>query len=576
MRNFKMPMPLREPLLKSLLLTGASCVAITEILSPFHLLTRPVILAAWLILLAAAATHLVRTRPSISLRPPTLLESVYLAAITAIVLTVLYTALTSAPNSADAMAYHLPRVIYWTQARTVAFFPTPYLNQISLQPFAEYAMLHTYLLTAGDHFVNLIQFTGYTGSILGVSLIAAALGLDRPAQIVAALAAATLPNAILQASGAKNDCLLSLWLVALVYFTIRRQPLFAALALGLALGTKATAYLFAPPMLLAAYFLAPAPRRIKWTTALAVIAAALALNAPQFARNLQLSGSPLGFDSAQADGVYRWRNDRIGLKTTASNALRNLTEQLGARSAAWNEAVYAASLRAHAILGADPEDPATTWAYARYLPPKNTAHEADANNRWHLLLIFLAALTAAFGLLNPRWRIYSAALLAAFLFFCAYLKWQPFLSRLELPLFILAAPLIAALFSIKPSRPVWPQVIVCLFLLSGARLPLLENWTRPLLGPQSILHQPRDLQYFNDLTQFHNRDLYLTAVDHFAALNCRVIGIDINQNQLEYPFQALLLEKDPHIRFVHVNVNNPSTRYARPDDPQPCAIFNLR
>ncbi|HEY4362751.1 MAG TPA: hypothetical protein VGN17_17410 [Bryobacteraceae bacterium] len=563
-------MPLRESLLKLLLLAGAACVAITEALSPFHLLTRPAIIVAWLIAFAALAYT--TPRPSFHPRRPTLLEALYLTAIAAILVTVLYTALHSAPNSADAMAYHLPRIIYWIQARSIAFFPTPYLNQISLQPFAEYAMFHTYLLSGGDHFVNLIQFTGFAGSIVGASLLAAALGLDRPAQIVAALAAATLPNGILQASGAKNDCLLSLWLIALVYFTIRREPFYIALALGLALGTKATAYLFAPPMLVAAYFLAPAPRQIKWSTALAVLIGALWLNAPQFARNLDLSGSPLGFDSAQADGVYRWRNDNISLKGAASNILRNLSEQLGARSPSWNEAVYRASLRAHAFLGADPEDPATTWAYAKYLPPKNSAHEADANNRWHLLLIAVAALSTVIFPSQRRFWPYAAALLAAFLLFCAYLKWQPYLSRLELPLFLLAAPLIAALVR----KPAWLQGMVCLFLLSGARLPALENWTRPLRGPQSILHQPRDLQYFNDLIQFPVRDQTLSAVDRFAALPCKVIGLDINQNQLEYPFQALLLEKDPHVRFIHVNVHNPSARYARPDDPQPCATFQLR
>jgi 4-amino-4-deoxy-L-arabinose transferase-like glycosyltransferase len=226
------------------------------------------------------------------------------------------------------MAYHLPRVIYWIQSRSVSFFPTPYLNQIMLQPFAEYAMLLTYLLSGGDHFVNLIQFNGFAGSVIGAWLIAQSLGLDRRAQLVAALACATLPNAILQASCAKNDCLPSLWLAAAMYFAIRRQPFFLALALGLALGTKASAYIFVPPML-AAWFLSPPPRQIKWTTPLAILLAALAFNAPQYFRNFQLRGSPLGFDSAQADGVYRRRNERLGVRTTASNLLRNLSEQLG-------------------------------------------------------------------------------------------------------------------------------------------------------------------------------------------------------------------------------------------------------
>src|ERR1017187_3380327 len=74
-------------------------------------------------------------------------------------------------------------------------------------------------------------------------------GPEHQGQAFAALFCATLPNGILQASGAKNDSLLALWLVCLLYFTARRNAPFAGLAFRLALATKATAYLFAPPML---------------------------------------------------------------------------------------------------------------------------------------------------------------------------------------------------------------------------------------------------------------------------------------------------------------------------------------
>jgi hypothetical protein len=54
------------------------------------------------------------------------LETSFAAIIAAIGGVVAQTAILSPPNRADAVAYHLPRVVYWAQAGSVAFFPTPY------------------------------------------------------------------------------------------------------------------------------------------------------------------------------------------------------------------------------------------------------------------------------------------------------------------------------------------------------------------------------------------------------------------------------------------------------------------
>lgn len=536
---------------QALLLFATAVFLLTEILSLFHALRPGPLALCWALLLLAALRFFPGpTLPSLPRLPGALL----LVSIAAIVAVIGFIAVVSPPNSADALAYHLPRVVYWAQSGSVAFFPTHYYNQVMLPPLAEYIMLHTYVLSGGDHFVNLVQFLGLLGSLTVVCRIAQALGAGTRGQILAALFCATLPNGILQASGAKNDYLLAFFLAAMVYFALLGRPLWLALALGLALLTKPTAYLFAPALLLGV-----------WTPALVrsaplIAAVVLLLNGPHWARNLALSGSPLGYDSAQGDGQFRWRNETFGLRPTLSNVLRHLSDQLGARSETWNQAVYRAVVRAHHWIGADPDDPNTTWRWTRFEPPRNANHEANAANRWHLLLL-VACGVALFRLPRPC-RLYYAGIVLAFVLFCFYLKWQPFLARLELPLFVAAAP-IAGLFA-ERLLPAPAQVLLCLFLLNNARPYLFENWTRPLRGPRSVLRTSRNDDYFSDMGQWNNQAAFLRAVDLVRRSGCTTAGIDNSIYQVEYPFQALLLQANPAVRFVHT-----------PTAVQPCAVLCL-
>ncbi|HTB19439.1 MAG TPA: glycosyltransferase family 39 protein, partial [Bryobacteraceae bacterium] len=486
------------------------------------------------------------------------------------------------PNTWDALAYHMPRVVYWAEQASVRFFPTPYLNQIMLQPLAEYFMLHSYVLSGGDHFINFVQWFGSVGSIVGVSSIAGLLGAGPRGQAIAALFCATLPSGVLASSGAKNDYFLAMWLVASIYFAARLVrslswgDAFAfGAAVGLAILTKATAYLFLP-WLLAAVLL-PQARWTRRSFQLAAVAFvfALLLNAPHFARNLQLSDSILGFDSPHGDGFFRWRNETFGWKQTVSNILRNTSEQLGGRSDEWNHEVYSWTVRAHQALGIDVNDAATTWRWTTYEPPRNTNHEADANSKWHILILWIAALIAAWTAWRQRkieqlW--YALAIGCGFIAFCAYLKWQPYETRLFLPLLVAGSPLVGAALD---RGHFLIQALLCIFLLSTARRPALENWLRPLEGPRSVLRVARNDQYFSDILQLNNGPVFRQAVQLLADGACPVVGIDSTNLALEYPLMALLREQKPHSLFEHTGVQNASTRFPPPVDSAACAVVCL-
>jgi len=583
---------IRDRFLRALVLFGVALVAITESLGAFSLIRPGPLILCWsavlLVALVYAARRPFRFGTSLSSDPIVVVST---AGIVAILALTAVTAAFSPPNSADAMAYHMPRVVYWAEQSSVRFFPTSYFNQIMLQPLAEYLMLHTYVLSGSDRWINFVQWFASLASIVGVSSIVREFGSGARAQAVAALFCATIPAGILASSGAKNDYWLAMWLVAAVYFalcfteTLRlTDALLLGAAFGLALLTKATAYLFAP-WFLAAIFLARAGKSRKRLAAGALIAVAcgLTLNLPQYVRNYGLSHSILGFDSAQGDGFYRWRNETFGWKETVSNILRNLSEQLGSRSDAWNGGVYNFVVRAHQRLGIDVDDPRTTWRGNSFAPPKNANHEANAPNRWHLAILLGVSCALILRAIRVGRRkrlahrlLYALALLCAFVAFCAYLKWQPFLARLLLPLFVLGAPLAGIIGEFGgPVRRWLVELPICLFLLNNARPVLFENWVRPLKGPGSVLHTPRNTQYFADMSQWDNQASYWKSVDLLAGSGCGTVGIDITNLQLEYPLQALLRERNPGVRFLHTGVQNVSARYPPPVAARPCAVACL-
>ncbi len=550
---------------------GTVTVAITETLSPFHLLNRGTLATAWILVLAYAIWSRYKSTP-VRIRA-SLPDVLLLVVIATILVTLAVIALKSPPNSTDAMAYHLPRVVFWGQQHSVQFFATPYLNQIMLQPFAEYLMLQTYILSGGDHFINLVQWFGCLTSIIAVAAIAKQFGAALRGQLLAALFCATLPNGILQATGAKNDYVLAAWMSSAAYFLMRApngdrvDTVLSGLALGLAMGTKGTAYLFAPGLIAAIVI----PARKWWcahpTSIPLFVIFALAPNVPQYVRNLDLSGSPLGFDSAQGDGKYRWRNEVFGWRATVSNCLRHTSEQLGARSSRWNQGLYDIAVYSHKKLGLDANDPATTWPGSLFQPPRNANHETNAPNRWHFVILALCFLLLPFR--SPRLFLYLCGLIAGFVLFCVYLKWQPFMARMFLPLFVLACPAVSIF------RPKLVQFALAVFLLNNAKPYLLENWVRPLKGPHSLFRTSRDDAYFNDLHAWDMQAETLQSVDAAARTGCLLIGIDTNDLQIEYPFEALLRERNPYVQFVHVGVVNASKKYQKYDAPRPCTVVKI-
>ena len=137
------------------------------------------------------------------------------------------------------------------------------------------------------------------------------LGARRPAALFAASLFVILPQPVLQASTTQNDLIVSFFVVATGVFAVRGirdrhagELVVAALALGLAVGTKGTALVALPSIALVvgAALLAYRPPRALVLRGAAVAVASLALlGAFNYVLNQEREGNPLGGVREQTD-----------------------------------------------------------------------------------------------------------------------------------------------------------------------------------------------------------------------------------------------------------------------------------
>jgi len=474
------------------------------------------------------------------------------------------------PNTWDSMTYHMSRVAHWVQNENIAFYPTHILRQLHQPPFAEYLILQLQLLNRGDQFANLPQFAAMLISTLGVSLIANEFNLNRSGQLLTALISITIPMGILQATSTQNDYVLTSMLVCAMYFGMKlsstdpqKFTILFSVSTALALATKGTGYLFILPIFV--FSLVYSKNSINITLRLIGLSALLCsvFNAGHYFRNFNLYGSILG---PGREGSLSYANEIFSLQVVTSNIVRNFAIHLGTPFYSVNLSITEFVTWLHHLIGLSISDVRTTWGGMPFVLDPLNPHEDGTGNLLHLLLICIALLIYI-SKKSIRTKVitgYITCLISCFILFCIYLKWQPWHSRLQLPIFVLWSPIVALSFlSIKICRDRELLLTLSLFIAS---LPwIIFSATKPLIAKlhskppyykieENIFNTTRDRQYFINRPKLWNN--YETVIDKIENLNKKNIGLIISGDEWEYPLFPLL--NGNNISIHHIEVRNQS------------------
>ena len=400
----------RQSFLFAAALWGSIVWFLTELLSLAHALSYAPLVFGWSMVLIGAAWWAVSYKVFFCIdffirpfRNFTLTEKFILFLIITIAVLKGLSAIYSAPNTSDAMTYHLNRVEHWVQNHSVSNYPSHVTRQLYSPPWAEYAILHLRILSQGDYFSNAVQWFSAVGSWVSVAGLAQLMGARRHGQLLAVLLAACLPMGLVQATSTQTDYVMTFWTAGFVYllWALSQQrtwglSLAAGSFLGLALLTKGNAYVFTPVWLvvfLLASIISRDWRRLKFLAL--ILALALMINLPYAIRNTGTFGKPFWTHAS-------FINQNISPSQIMSNMQSNLALHLG----------------------------------------QSTGEDDTGNEMYLVLMLGVLLWTFLYRPLEHRaCLIFGLCTVLMFVIFSAVIVYDPFNSRFHLAIFIISTAL---------------------------------------------------------------------------------------------------------------------------------------
>ena len=540
-------------------------------------------------------------------------------------------ALIAPSNNIDSGLYHMARVMHWAQNASLRPFPTIMEHQLLKPIWAETAILHLRTLWGNDRPANLVQWFSMVGSLIVVSGIVSLLGGGRGARVLGAAYAVSLPMGILQSTSTQNDYVAAFWAVCLAYLvvlSVRRNLAvweLAALAasVGLAVLTKGTGFVYAPP--LAAWFLihewtARGTRRAV-AAAISIAGISLILNAGFWARNVAVYGGPYGtsawlqrnlwvsileeppvptpagerqapgglvpqqpaptssptpaVDTPPAGGPELppsasppsvWGPVGEYAVRLAQTAGRNLTVPTGFLS----RPLTAALASARGVFGE---------AYADEIRAVSWNDEDFAGNPLHLALVpvsLIVLLLFSRGAESRASLAYAFVTLVTFAMIPIVIGHGPsmFGIRYQLSFFVLWAPLVGRAAGLAGRERLMRALAVAFLLVA---IPwILLNKSRPLIGLPPTRTVIGSILVEDPATVLlpwspRLRDDYLMATQALRQSGCMDVGLRADSGFLEYPLWWLLDAPQSGLRLEALETTAYMDRYA---DPRfaPCAV----
>lgn len=575
----------REALQQSSLIFCVVLVFLTELAGLFETISFIGLSIAWLLVLLACLVYLMRHKAEVIPFSRSLVSEAWqiiisrtrnkwhLGFILLVLLMVFVQGLVYPPNNYDAMTYHMARIPEWISHASLAPYPTSIYRQIYQPPFSSYFILNLNLLSGNDYLSNSVQLFFLLLTVNATTLVMDALGISRNLYIYAVLLVVTVPSIILQASGATNNIIDGYFIMAATYYALKiarnnELKYFAGLGLAFGLGmlTKGTAYIYigaisAILIIVVSYRLIRVRDFTLISKSLVAVLLALLVNLAFYQRNYALTGHLLGLDKAES---AKYRNTHFSAGLLFSNVIKNAALHMGPYPVSKMSGKLVRKV--HAVTGIDINETSANFDKIPFSIPRSPNFEDTAPNPLHFLMILLATIVVL-GSSFRRWAwrkrilLYLGFIMLQALFFCAWLKWQPWHTRNHVPLFMLSVPLICYVAYTRRWFFKTLRITSVLMMAYGLAIVLL-NRTRPFIPVSAYtsgieLTDTREKKYFSNNPDLYEE--YRKVINALKECGASRVGLYINWNDYEYPLFPDIYRQ--MVYPVHLFVQENPTEY---------------
>lgn len=491
------------------------------------------------------------------------------------------------PTNWDSMTYHLPRIVHWINHGSLDYYPTHIVRQLYQPPFAEYAILQTIALNQSDLFAFLIQFVFYILVVATIIEITCYFSNKENVRWIAGILALFLPEAILQATSTQNDIVVSYFIASSILFMLinlkkptRLNFIFLGTAIGLALLTKALAYVYLPVFVGLFIVLFIKKNYSIWKKSYFVGAGltlliVFLLNINHFKKNDELCNNIMGTDPKE-DQEYKLEDRSI--RGISSNTIKNVALHL--------DPFFVGNLgnvlveKIHLIMHYDPNKKGMNYVDTKFTSyPGWRNHEDTQPNFFHLLLGLISLVSIAIIFFRKRVEAYEVSfyyicIIVSFLMFNYLLKWQPWNTRIHLPLFFLMIPAIT-IVSTQLKLKLNLTYVAIIFLIPYGFYMSIFNYSRPIITKEKLTSKikcsdNRYKKYFaNNLGDYDEYKIILQSINKTS----KNIGLQTHSDAWEYPLYYPLFENKNKIESIRVK--NYSAKYPTLENKYAYLISNL-